>query len=316
MSIPTQTFENGHWVTRYADIHHVLAQNRDSETDKVKEAVEVPKVPSMGLLTRTIVRTPIVKWIIPARIRQPEKNDVLYITADSVKIKEAHGDYTLQHVATKADFDSPIKAARICGLQRELTKPDINAIIRKEDHWQDIAQSDSMEDLGQPMDEDTDSLVKEEVDSIAGTVKESMNDADLQSLQTVPLHMRTLSPHILILALDSGKLVFMYTVNGDAEIPHIVTSQYALWKGQRPLLDQVGRHIAVDPRSVTNSPKTSDLLMTADLERSRSPLRKTSITSIPLSHGLTSKRKSGDAHEYTHCVRFVFHTPFQISWLC
>ena len=266
MSIPTQVFENGRWVTRYADIHHVLAQNRDPEIVEVKKAVDVPKPPSLGLLTRTIVRAPVIKWIIPARIRHPEKNDVLYITSDSVEIKEARGDYTLDHVATKDDFDSPINAARICGLQRELTKPDISAIIRKEEHGRENVYHNHPEYASQPMDEDTDLLIKEEIDSMAGTVEDNVDDADVRSMRVVPLHTRILPPHILILALDSGKLVFMYTVNGDAENPHIVTSQRPLWRGQRPLLDQIGRHIAVDPRSVPNSVWTGEL---ADNCRSR-----------------------------------------------
>ena len=252
MSIPTQVFEDGRWVTRLADIHHVLAQNRDAKTFKFKEAAQVPEPPSLGLLTRTIVPSPMVKWIIPARIRHPDKNDVLYITTCSVAIKEAHGDYTLTHVAIKDDFDSPIKAARICGLQRELTKPDINAIIKREEHWQDSVQYNHSDDTDHLMDEDTDMHTKDDLDQFMETVNDQIDDADARSMQTVPLHRRTLSPHILVLTLESGKLVFLYTVNGDADIPVIVTSQRALWRGQRPVLDQIGLHIAVDPKSVSS----------------------------------------------------------------
>ena len=256
MSIPTSVFENGRWVTRYQDVHHVLAQNRDPEITKVKEAAESPKPPSLGLLTRTIVRTPVIKWIIPARIRHPEKNDVLYITAESVEIKEARGDYSLHHVATKDDFDSSIRAARICGLQRELTKPDINAIIHKEDHWRDDVLYHQPGHATQPMDEDTDFLIKEEDINLAtGSGEDDVNEADVQSMRAVPLHTRTLSPHILVLALESGKLVFMYTVSGDASIPHIVTSQRPLWRGHSPSLEQIGRHIAVDNRSASRYAK-------------------------------------------------------------
>ena len=249
MSIPTGVFENGRWVTRYQDVHHVLAQNRDPETIKVKEAAEAPKPPSLGLLTRTIVRTPVIRWIIPARIRHPEKNDVLYITAESVEIKEAHGDYTLHHVASKGDFDSPIRAARICGLQREPTKPDINAIIRREEHWRDDVDYDQPGHASQQMDEDTDVLIKEEeIDSATGLEEDATDEADMRSMRAVPLHARTLAPHILVLALESGKLVFMYSVSGEASTPHIVTSQRPLWRGRSPSLEQVGRHITVDNR--------------------------------------------------------------------
>ena len=253
MSIPTSIYENGRWVTRYQDVHHVLAQNRNKETIHVEKAIETPQPPSLGLLSRTVVSTPVVKWIIPARIRHHDKNDVLYITADTVEIKEAHGDYTVQHIAIKDDFDAPIRAARICGLQRELTKPDVSAIIRKEEHWRDDVQHSHSGQSVQSMDEDVDCLIKDEdLESIPDTEEQEVDDADMLSIRAVPLHTRTLSPHILIITLDSGKLVFMYTVSGNNTTPHIVTSQRPLWRGQTPSLEQIGRHIAVDTRFVSS----------------------------------------------------------------
>ncbi len=251
MSIPTSVYENGRWVTRYQDVHHVLAQNRNSETVQVEKVAESEKPPCYGLLSRTIVSTPVIKWIIPARIRHPEKNDVLYIFANSVEIKEAHGDYTLHHVATKDDFDAPIRAARICGLQRELTKPDVSAIIRKEEHWRDDVQYSHTGFTVQPMDEDTECLVKDEdLESIPDLEGLEADEADLLSMKAVPLHSRILSPHILVITLESGKLVFMYSISGGASSPYIVTSQRPLWRGHTTFLEQIGRHIAVDTRFV------------------------------------------------------------------
>ena len=233
-------------------MHHVLAQNRNPEIVRVEKAAETTKEPPcLGLLSRTIVSTPMIKWIIPARIRHQEKNDVLYITANSVEIKEAHGDYTLHHVVTKDDFDAPIMAARICGLQRELTKPDVSAIIRREEHWRDDVQYNRSGSTYQPMDEDTDMPIKDEdLDSIHDSEELEFHEADLLSMKAVPLHARTLSPHILATVLESGKLVFMYTVSGDATVPHIVTSQRPLWRGHSPFLERLVRHIAVDTRFV------------------------------------------------------------------
>ena len=248
MSVPTAVFEDGRWVTRYVDPYQVLARNRQAEVITAKEPSEVPKAPSMGLLTRTLVRTPVVKWIIPARIRHADRNDVLYITADSVEIREAHGDYTLQHVASKEDFDSPIRAAKVCGLPRELTKPDINAIIHKEEHWMYDVRYNHPRDADQSMNEDPDDLIKEENDeSVSGTSEDGVDDADALSMEAFPLQTRTIPPHILLLALESGKLVFVYAVNGDSETPHLVTSQIALPLGNTSL-EQLGEHVAVDPK--------------------------------------------------------------------
>jgi len=121
MSLQTNVFENGRWVTRSIDPYQMRARNMDKE----KNAMSRPnpaKAPSLGLLTKTLVRSSVTKWILPVRVRHQSKNDVLFIAADRVDIKEALGNSTLKNIGVKADFDSPIKSARIIGDLRELTR--------------------------------------------------------------------------------------------------------------------------------------------------------------------------------------------------
>ena len=219
MSIQTTVLENGQWITRNMNpLDLIRAQNRGSQrNDQSLPSPPVPspvKAPFLGLLTRTLVRSSVTKWIIPARIRHRDKNDVLFITTNSVTIKEAAGDYTLTDVIMKDDFDSPIRSARILGSPRHLTGPD------KYDNKDDPNLEDAEMDI-------------------------EMDDEGLTS--AIPLHGRELPPHIAVLALESNKLVFLFAVSGVSELPKLLCSQKE-FPAATSSLDQLGEHTAVDPK--------------------------------------------------------------------
>lgn len=187
-------------------------------------SLNLSKSPSLGLLTHTLVRSPVVKWIIPARIRHQDKNDVLFISADSVIIKKARGDSTLKEVAVKTDFDSTIRSARILGDKRQLTKNKSKYLYAIDgDHWQDEPET--------AVTTDGDNYFTDEEDI-----------ADDEAL-----HRRELPPHILVLALDSNKIVFMCAVSGPSENVQLVCGIKELPAAISPL-EQLGEHIAVDPK--------------------------------------------------------------------
>ena len=130
MSLLTDVFEDGRWVVRNMDPHHLRAQNME-HVEGIEFISSRPcEPPTLGILTRTLVRSPALKWILPARVRHQTKNDVVFITNDSVTIKEARSDYSLEHIAIKTDFDSEIRSARIIGGPRKLTSSEIST----EDH--------------------------------------------------------------------------------------------------------------------------------------------------------------------------------------
>ena len=218
MSLQTNVFENGRWVTRNIDPYQARAQNAEPlRKAKIEpSSIRLAKEPSLGLVTQTLVRSPVIKWILPARVRHPDRNDVLFITADSVTIKEAQGNYTLQEVATKNDFDAHIRSARIFGIPRKLTDEDKYAAARRDDRmmWESHHVHSKSED-------------------------------DLYFDES----KRTLPPQIAVLALESNKLVFLCAANGSSDHPLFVCSQQQLPAAQSPL-EELGEHIAVDPKSV------------------------------------------------------------------
>ena len=61
------------------DIQTVIERNRDPRNNTPSTQARTGLAPTMGILTRTVMGSPIVRWIIPARIRNKQKNDVVFI---------------------------------------------------------------------------------------------------------------------------------------------------------------------------------------------------------------------------------------------
>lgn len=174
---------------------------------------EVPSPPVIGLLTRTLVDSPVIKLIIPARIRHVSRNDVVFVRERSVEIKELcnHGSEGessyLREIAIKNDFDSPIRAARIFGMPRSFEKlqSGIEAIVKRE--------------------------------------STPMSCEDIVPRPQLP-------PQILVLTLESMKLVFLFAFhdeNGHVRFQSSYRNLASIGRSSRS--QQLGEHIAVDPRS-------------------------------------------------------------------
>ena len=225
MSVQTTVLENGRWITRNLDPYHVRAQNSGTpRKEQSQPSINIPQTPSLGILTKTLVKSPVINRIIPARIRHKTKNDLLFVSANSVTIKEAKGDYTLSEIATKNDFDSAIRSARILGERRKLTNHDHGRSLLPKDGglWDD--------------------KLSNEGDYYS-------DDEDRQHRPA--LTQRMLPPHILVLALESNRLVFWCVVSGRSEDPEIFLSQKPLPAPTSPL-QSLGEFIAVDPKCVVN----------------------------------------------------------------
>lgn len=69
----------------------------------------------IGLLSRTLVPTPTIRSIIPARIRSPTKDDYICIGRDFIQLFEIDSEAHVTHIATKSDFDGEISSANVFG---------------------------------------------------------------------------------------------------------------------------------------------------------------------------------------------------------
>ena len=75
----TRVLVDGVWTTQTVDLQTVLDRTRDASTT----AAPAPRLdiapPFMGVLTSTVVPSPLVRHIIPARIRHEDRNDVVFV---------------------------------------------------------------------------------------------------------------------------------------------------------------------------------------------------------------------------------------------
>ncbi|KAL2822566.1 mono-functional DNA-alkylating methyl methanesulfonate N-term-domain-containing protein [Aspergillus granulosus] len=74
----------------------------------------------IGLLAHTLVPSPIIQWILPARLRSKYQNDVVFVGERSLQIKEALSGTHLEEVTSKSDFDAYITAAKVINIRTEL----------------------------------------------------------------------------------------------------------------------------------------------------------------------------------------------------
>ncbi|KAL8687708.1 MAG: hypothetical protein Q9218_006196 [Villophora microphyllina] len=218
MSVQTRVMVDGRWTTRNLDIHEILARNREERQD-MPEASVVVKPPVVGLWTRTVVRSPVIKAIVPARVRHRSKNDVVFVYEDRIIIKEILGgerieqdpfsDISLDDVIVKSDFDSSIQAAKILGLKR-----------------------------------------KSKASRFPGKYWGAANDRPPSPPETKPepFHENEVPPQILVLSLTSRMLVFLFAYHDTFGAVHFLSNTWPL-PAQMSTVEELGVHLAVDPRS-------------------------------------------------------------------
>lgn len=76
--------------------------------------------PVRGLFTQTVLPSPVIQWILPARLRSKDHNDVVFIGQKRVQIKEAVSGGYLENVIEKVDFPGSILAAKVLSVGTEL----------------------------------------------------------------------------------------------------------------------------------------------------------------------------------------------------
>lgn len=201
MSLQTTYLANGNWTTRRVDISELLNDNNE-QRQASNPSVATPKAkkaqPIIGMLSQTIIQSPTVRWVLPARLRHKDKQDVVFVGDYFIQIRESVGSGHLEDVVIKADFDTKILSAKVINVQDEV---GLEAQIKQGATY-----------------------------GVQG--EQGEND---------------IPPHVLVLALDSKELVFLFATelaDGRVEFVH----------NRRPLpadvslLEQYGRHVAVDPR--------------------------------------------------------------------
>ena len=68
--------------------------------------------PAAGAVTTSILASPVVQFILHAKIRTADHNDVVFVGDHAIHLNQVKDEGHLDHVGTKADFDARIRAAK------------------------------------------------------------------------------------------------------------------------------------------------------------------------------------------------------------
>ncbi|KAG8419185.1 hypothetical protein J3458_004085 [Metarhizium acridum] len=168
MAFQTSILRDGEWVTETVNLQAAL---QASTTPKSATRAH-PEPPSCGILSRTIVESPVVHRILPVRLRSETHNDIAFVGDHFVQISELRRDGQVHEVVRKSDFGSRIRGAAVIGdsFQHGLDDDDPADMVKGED--QDILMRDPL-------------------------------DAGLDSRHRLP-------PQLLVLILESGDTMYMF----------------------------------------------------------------------------------------------------------
>jgi hypothetical protein len=75
MAFQTSILRDGEWVTETVNLQAAL---KASATTKSTTQAH-PEPPTCGILSRTVVESPIVHWILPVRLRSESHNDIAFV---------------------------------------------------------------------------------------------------------------------------------------------------------------------------------------------------------------------------------------------
>lgn len=75
-SLQTQILVDNEWVTRTITAEELIGASNSHAKDA---ATASPTSPKHGILTRTIIQSPVIRWVIPVQLRSSRFNDVALI---------------------------------------------------------------------------------------------------------------------------------------------------------------------------------------------------------------------------------------------
>jgi hypothetical protein len=112
MAFQSSVLRNGEWVTQTVSFQDALKAS--SSVPKTTSDHHTEK-PACGILSRTIIESPVVHWVLPVWLRSRSNNDLAFIGDRFVQISELREDGQVHEVIRKADFGTRIRNAVVLG---------------------------------------------------------------------------------------------------------------------------------------------------------------------------------------------------------
>lgn len=87
MALQTNVFEGGQWVTRTLEPMELF---KGTTAAKSKTKPRPAEPPNYGILTRTIIDSPVIRWVLPVHLRSSRNHDVAFIGVGVVQTVTPH----------------------------------------------------------------------------------------------------------------------------------------------------------------------------------------------------------------------------------
>lgn len=79
MAFQSNTLVNGQWTTRTVDVNTVMQHFDQREKANAAPQMATERTPKFGILTQTVIRSPLAHWILPVRLRDSKLHDVAFV---------------------------------------------------------------------------------------------------------------------------------------------------------------------------------------------------------------------------------------------
>ncbi|KAF5971666.1 putative FUN12-general translation factor eIF2 [Fusarium bulbicola] len=212
MAFQSSVLRDGEWVTQTVNFQDALKAS--STTPKAASDSSL-KAPECGILSRTVIESPVVHWILPVCLRSRSHNDIAFIGDRFVQISELRDDGQVHEVIRKADFGTRIRNAIVLGSPPKGDVPD------------EAAASTKTEGADIPMKDVPEAKAKE-----ASEGKEAKEK-------------RVLPPQLLAIMLETGDAVFLFIQERFDGTLRFETTTFESPRN----LQFLGYHLSIDPSS-------------------------------------------------------------------
>lgn len=100
---------------------------------------------AVGVLSQTIIPSTTVRWILPARIRHQDHNDVVFVGESSVQLREFLPNRHLANIPARLDFGCRILAANVVSYVDPT--PFVDQVVKQEEREEDVSHSAQPPDI-------------------------------------------------------------------------------------------------------------------------------------------------------------------------
>ncbi|KAF5656065.1 putative FUN12-general translation factor eIF2 [Fusarium sp. NRRL 25303] len=237
MAFQSSVLRDGEWVTQTVNFQDAL--NASSTTPKAASDPSL-KAPECGILSRTVIESPVVHWILPVCLRSRSHNDIAFIGDRFVQISELRDDGQVHEVIRKADFGTRIRNAIVLGGPPKGDIPDAAAASTKTEGadvpMKDVAEASEANEANEA--KETKEIKEAEEAKEASEGEEGKGAKEAKEKRALP-------PQLLVLMLETGDAVFLFIQELFDGTLRFETTTFESPRN----LQFLGYHLSIDPSS-------------------------------------------------------------------